>query len=175
LIKINLGCGNDIKEGYINTDRVQLKGVDEVFDLNDDFPFKDDYADEVIALGVIEHVNDIHHFMGECFRILKKSGKLIIVAPHFSSVNSYTDPDHKRHLAINSLDFYVKGHNRNYYFDFEGFTSIKKKILFSKRWLYSYNYLVDLFVNKIPRMKTFYESSPLRVFPANECWYELIK
>lgn len=32
--KINLGCGPDIRNGWINTDQFKHKGVDAIFDLN---------------------------------------------------------------------------------------------------------------------------------------------
>ena len=32
--KLNLGCGNDIRQGYINLDVAELDGVDVVWDVN---------------------------------------------------------------------------------------------------------------------------------------------
>jgi len=38
--KLNLGCGNDIRQGYINLDVAKLDGVDVVWDYERDEVFK---------------------------------------------------------------------------------------------------------------------------------------
>ena len=47
-MKLNIGCGKKILNGYINLDVVKLPGVDIVHDLNKyPWPFKDNYFDEI--------------------------------------------------------------------------------------------------------------------------------
>ena len=42
--KLNLGCGTDIKKGYINLDVAKLDGVDVVHDINRlPLPFKENF------------------------------------------------------------------------------------------------------------------------------------
>ena len=38
--KLNIGCGKDVKKGYINLDNVKLSGVDIVHNINKKFPFE---------------------------------------------------------------------------------------------------------------------------------------
>lgn len=74
-MKFNLGCGNNIKKGYINLDKRQL-------DLNKyPYPIDDESADEIYLSHVLEHLEDMYKCIEECYRILKKDGKLIIKVP----------------------------------------------------------------------------------------------
>jgi len=51
LDKLNLGCGTDIWEGYLNVDIVPFQGVDMVWDLNETpLPFKDDSFSEILLI-----------------------------------------------------------------------------------------------------------------------------
>jgi SAM-dependent methyltransferase len=56
-VKINLGCGLVIKEGWHNVDKFPLPGVDETVDLfRYPFPFATNSADELFASHLIEHI-----------------------------------------------------------------------------------------------------------------------
>ena len=56
--KLNLGCGNDIRDGWINLDSAKLPGVNIVHDLEDlPLPFGDENFDYVLCQDVLEHVN----------------------------------------------------------------------------------------------------------------------
>ena len=80
-IKLNLGCGSDIKKGYINCDKVQIPGVDKIVDLDQKLDFADNSVDEIILIDVLEHVGDIIKVLEELHRILKKGGALKIRVP----------------------------------------------------------------------------------------------
>ena len=57
--KLNIGCFNDVREGYINLDKEKAEGVDVVHDL-EVFPYKDfeeNQFEEILALSVIEHID----------------------------------------------------------------------------------------------------------------------
>jgi predicted SAM-dependent methyltransferase len=57
-MKLNLGCGSDYRQGYINVDRVS--GVaDVVHDLNVfPYPWSDNSVDEIVARHILEHLED---------------------------------------------------------------------------------------------------------------------
>ncbi len=79
--KLNLGCGDDYRPGYINTDK-----FGEVLDLKADalnIPFEPDCLDEIYASQLIEHFDYIHckYLLSEWFVTLKPGGKLIIETP----------------------------------------------------------------------------------------------
>lgn len=100
-MKIHLCCGNKKREGYLGVDWAPIPGVvDQVHDLNQlPWPFTDSSASEIFCEHGFEHIQSPAGFMSEVHRILKPGGQVTIITPHFSSVNSYSDPTHLRHLS----------------------------------------------------------------------------
>ena len=83
--KLNLGCGTDIKKGYVNLDSAKLPGVDVIHDINKTpWPFKDNEFDELYCSHVLEHVDDLIKTLNEIKRVCKKNAKIILRLPHFS-------------------------------------------------------------------------------------------
>jgi len=58
-------------------------------------PFRDDVADRIYAIHVIEHLEDPKQFLRECYRVLRRGGMVMLVTPNFLSRNAFADPDHK--------------------------------------------------------------------------------
>jgi predicted SAM-dependent methyltransferase len=83
-MKLNLGCGSDIRPGYVNVDFRLLPGVDLVVDLSA-FPwgFEDGSAEEVLLLDFLEHFpySQTRRIMLECHRVLHEDGRVVIQAP----------------------------------------------------------------------------------------------
>ena len=95
--KINLGAGTDIRDNFINHDISQIENIDLVHDLNiHPWPWKDDTIDEILALDVLEHLDDFIKNMEEVYRILNKNGKILLKVPYWNSSSAYIDPTHKR-------------------------------------------------------------------------------
>lgn len=106
----DLGCGSSKTPGSVGVDIHPYPGVDVVCNLNGgNWPLKDGEFDKVIASHIIEHVSDMVLFMKEIHRILKPGGELVVYTPHFSSVNSWTDPTHIRHLSARWYRSFQKG------------------------------------------------------------------
>jgi SAM-dependent methyltransferase len=105
---LNLGCGNNpIKEAW-NVDITKGNMVDEVVNLKK-FPWKwkTGSCDEVWAIHVIEHFPSQERFIKECYRILKKGGKLHLIVPHSSSVMSIGCMGHYRTYSYDTLRDYL--------------------------------------------------------------------
>lgn len=109
-MRVNLGCGTDIRPGCVNVDRVALPGVDVVLDLDAGrWPWEDGSVREIVAQDVFEHVADPVLFMTECHRVLEDGGPLQIKSPHWRHRDAYTDPTHRRFCTEHTFDYWVPG------------------------------------------------------------------
>ncbi|MFO7677185.1 MAG: methyltransferase domain-containing protein [Thermoplasmatota archaeon] len=81
-MKLNLGCGREHLEGWINIDRVKDDAVDLIHDLNTRLPFDDNSVDEILASHVFEHILYWEDLLHECHRILKPSSIITIKVPY---------------------------------------------------------------------------------------------
>lgn len=82
-IKINVGCGRDIKKDYINIDNRELDNVDVVADVMS-LPFESSSIDEIFASHLIEHFTErqLLDIVNYWYSLLKEGGKLILIAPN---------------------------------------------------------------------------------------------
>lgn len=169
-MRLNLGCGRDIKPGYVNLDRIPLPGVDVVHNLEDTpLPFRTSTFAEVHCRHVLEHVSNYIPLMEELHRITRSGGIITIEVPHCSYVMAYTDPTHKRFFAYNSMRYFTENYDYSFY------TSARFEIVKARfqitggkaRWL---NRLCDPMVNLFPDL---YERLFTWVFPVENLIYEL--
>ena len=93
--KLNLGCGNFPKQGFLNLDRRPGPGIDLVHDLTQlPYPFTDQQFERIEADHVLEHLPEIFTVMRELHRALKPGGVLVVRVPHFS--RGFSHPEHRR-------------------------------------------------------------------------------
>jgi len=82
LVRLNLGCGSDVREGWINCDMYPVDECVEHVDLTVfPFGFPDDYADVILFSNILEHVPRPYETVKELHRVLKPGGRLIIEIP----------------------------------------------------------------------------------------------
>jgi SAM-dependent methyltransferase len=86
-VKLNLGCGDKILDGYVNVDVAPSRGgrqPDVICDLHALQPFADASADEVMAIHVVEHFWrwEVVDILKEWLRVLKPRGKIILECPN---------------------------------------------------------------------------------------------
>lgn len=104
--KLNLGCGEFKKQGYINLDISAGVGPDVAHNLEQfPYPFDDAAFDLIEANHVLEHLSDPFRVMAELNRILKPGGRILIRVPHFSRAMSH--PQHKRGFDV-TFPFYFR-------------------------------------------------------------------
>jgi len=181
--KLNLGCGKDIREGWVNLDSHPLPGVDVVHDLErPPLPFQNEEFDEILCQDVLEHLEYVP-VLKELHRILKPGGRITIRVPHFTSKNNFIDPTHKKRFSIYTFEMFVsdspyaKSRERDYYFDFHFSKVASARITFdhSSRWLF-YNRLMEPLFNFSRTTKFLYESTGwCYEFPSQNIVIELIK
>ncbi|MDQ7774278.1 MAG: hypothetical protein RDU13_12265 [Elusimicrobiales bacterium] len=81
-MKLNIGCGNDWRAGWLNVDSSPGSAADKVMPAeNLDLP--DGCAREIEALHLVEHLGYFRtrYFLSECFRTLRPGGRLVIETP----------------------------------------------------------------------------------------------
>jgi len=80
--RLNLGCGPDIREGFINVDARSLPGVDLVSDVRK-LPFPKSSISEIVAIDVLEHLSRLE--APEALRywvsLLTKEGSIFVQSP----------------------------------------------------------------------------------------------
>ncbi len=169
--KLNIGCGNEIKDGYLNVDFVKQPGVDLVVDLEKfPWPFKDNTFEEVYASHVLEHVVDLIKTMKEIHRISKKGAKIVIRGPHFSCGVSYRDPTHKRFFSYFTFEYFTK--IKDYYSRAEQglFKITRRKLNFTRLAFPFLNKIFNPLINANPEI---YERFFCWMLPCSEALFEL--
>ena len=107
-MKLNLGAGNAIKQGYVNHDIVKhRKEIKSVWNLDEtSWPWEDSSVEEILANSVFEHLKlTLIESCNECWRILKPGGMLHLEYPIWTSVNIHHDPTHRWHLSEKAVDY----------------------------------------------------------------------
>lgn len=108
LRRLNLGCGRDIKEGWINLDLCDDVGVDVVHDLEmiSPLPFDESSIDEIYASHVIEHVRNFLALGEELHRIAKPGARMVVRVPYGSSDDAFEDPTHVRQCFLGTFGYW---------------------------------------------------------------------
>ena len=116
-MRLNLGCGNDIMEDFINIDSFNnLKGIDIKADIKN-LPFKDSQVDEVYISHVMEHFSfdDVQLIFKEINRVLMIGGDLEIYVPDFQTcIDDWNGSDNKW-IALERV-FGSQTHPGNFHF-----------------------------------------------------------
>lgn len=104
--KLNLGCGKDIREDWINID-IQDFGGNVVHDLETfPYPIKSNSIEEIEMKNSFEHITKQVELLEECYRVCKDHAIIQIYSPHFASISTYQDPTHKRGISWNYFTFF---------------------------------------------------------------------
>ena len=104
-MKLNLGCGRDKKEDYINIDSNPKVKPDRIMEIPP-LDFEDNSIEEIRAHHFLEHIKDIVELMNECWRVLKPGGIMDIVVPYALSHAAFQDPYHVRFFVPESFFYF---------------------------------------------------------------------
>lgn len=161
MAKLNLGCEAEYKEGWINIDFDKRSKADMYFNLNKTpYPFKENSIDEILASGVLEHLDNYYKVMMELWRISNDRALIYISVPHFSNFLYSAEAEHKR--AFSYFSFGTPNSNKELYPYFE---VIKKKITFTRINYRFLNKIINPLINACP---TFYEKCLSGIIRASE-------
>jgi SAM-dependent methyltransferase len=168
ILKLNLGCGKDIKENYVNLDSVKQPGVDIVHNLNKlPWPFRNNTFEEIYCDNVLEHLDSIIKPVEEIWRISKPSAKIIIKVPIFPGVYAAADPTHKQFFTYTTFNYFRPEDRLNYYSKAR-FKIIRRKIIF-----HPYLKVFTWFFNLSSRMQKIWNFFLYALFPAEFVHFEL--
>lgn len=98
-MKVNLGCGRSLMDGWVNVDVVDGPGVDLVRDLDGmphRFPWKDGEVDEWRCEHTLEHLYRPLPLLQEMWRCSRPDAVATFWTPHGSSDDAWEDPTHVR-------------------------------------------------------------------------------
>jgi SAM-dependent methyltransferase len=108
--RLNLGCGSNPIDGWVNLDRRPGAGVDMVFDLEQcrtiPLPFEDGSVGAFRAWHLIEHLDDVLGLMQECHRVAVPGALFRAAMPHGGHDDAWADPTHRRAMFARSFNYY---------------------------------------------------------------------
>ncbi len=112
-MKLNLGSGSKILEGYINVDKYNYYKPDIVHDLeNFPYPFDDNSVDEILLSHVLEHIGQSPEvflkIIKEFYRICNNNSLIKIKVPHPRHDDFISDPTHVRPITLLGLQLFDK-------------------------------------------------------------------
>lgn len=103
--KVNLGCGNDYREGWLNIDFNDSVRADVYCDFCDGLPIADDSCDYVLLDNVLEHVKreNYSQFLNDLHRVCVSGATVDIFVPHASGMYALKHPTHYIFLVSEAL------------------------------------------------------------------------
>lgn len=141
VIRLDLACGNNKKEGYQGVDVVGAPDTqaDIVIDLeNYPWPFETSSVFEIHCSHYIEHTSDIKRFMEEIYRILIPGGRVTFYAPYYSSIRAMQDLTHKRFISESTFLYFNREWMQTNKLEHYGikcnFAILSTKFLFNIDW-----------------------------------------
>jgi hypothetical protein len=116
-MKLNLGCGRNKRDGFVNIDKYPTFSPDMLWDLEQTpYPFEANSVTEIAATHVLEHLGQSTEvflkIIKELHRILAPGGTIDITVPCFKSDTYWGDPTHVRPITPAMLQLFSKNNCR---------------------------------------------------------------
>ena len=133
LLKLDLACGQTLKEGFEGVDRWAPDAQHKVDLWKFPYPWADSSVDEIFCSHFIEHIPDrpvelkdirdpndqvavdlfldqdmLFAFFDECHRILKPGAPMTVVCPNARSNRGFQDPTHRRFIVAETFLYFAK-------------------------------------------------------------------
>lgn len=147
-MRLNIGCGKDYREGWINVDFNRDVKADKYFDISKGkIPLEDNSCKYILLDNVLEHIEPtkLIKVLEELHRISKPGGVINIYVPHYSGCFAFSNITHFSFFGIgkfNTLSTKSTHTNENYSrCKFE----VKERLLF-----FHHNYIKLKFLSKLP-------------------------
>jgi len=113
LLRLDLACGNNKKEGFKGVDFVKTDATDFVHDLlTFPWPFADASVEEAHSAHFFEHIPHMIRgkWMDELYRVLVPEGKVTIICPYYTSIRATQDFTHEwPPISANTFLYFNRG------------------------------------------------------------------
>ena len=170
-MKLNLGCGFDKMEGYINCDISPEVNPDMIVDLEKELSFENNSISEIIINHTLEHITNFIQLMHELHRVTKDKAMIIIKTPFYSSWGQFNDPTHVRFFTPFTFNYFKKGeYSHELKCNKDMFIIKEVKINFSVGELSKLNWLINPLINLNHKI---YCRFFAWIFPCSEIYYKL--
>ena len=103
---LNLGCGKEYYNGWVNLDGDSGIKADVHYDIDDKnllLPFDDNTFDLIWAAHILEHIWHLRPLKDEMCRILKPGGELALIVPSYQFDDAWGDDTHCRAFSEGSF------------------------------------------------------------------------
>lgn len=141
--KLNIGCGWNKEEGFINIDKAPEVNPDKVVNIEEGLPFENNYFDYIYSEHTLEHIKPQYwKFVLEEISRVAKDGCVLKLKLPFDNIGTRTNIDHYRTFSFGSFDQLLEEGERNYY------SNLKLKHLYKKP-----NKLIRIFFYLFPFFK----------------------
>jgi predicted SAM-dependent methyltransferase len=121
MLRLNIGCGRDYKEGWINTDISREVKAEAYFDIRTEkirssertgSEVPDGAVEQIYISGVLEQIGENEHLihaMNECHRVLRKGGVMEVVVPNAQFAVAHQDPMDVRKFTRGTFPYFIEG------------------------------------------------------------------
>jgi SAM-dependent methyltransferase len=106
-VLIDLGCGTRKREGYLGMDRVNLPGVDIVYEVESSIPLEDNTVDGIWSNFFFEHVSNLVRLLQEIYRISRPGALIEFTVPYYQSVTQFKDPTHHAVITPETMRYFT--------------------------------------------------------------------
>lgn len=105
---LNIGAGDQGRQGWINVDAASRRGVNCVYDCRRGLPFEDDSVRGIFCEHFFEHLDyfeEAPDFLHECHRVLQPGGVLRVIVPDLEKyIHAYCHPGWETMSRIRPLN-----------------------------------------------------------------------
>lgn len=106
--RLDLGCGDANRPGFVGMDRFFLPGVDVVSSFDEQpLPFRDGSFDLVVAVHSLEHAADVMSVLREVWRVARPGAQVVVNGPYGAQALNFANPYHKAIFNEHSPRFWT--------------------------------------------------------------------
>ncbi len=148
MVKVNLGCGRDYREGWLNADFNRAVKADLYLELGRGLPFRDNSVAQVLLDNVIEHVprDRYFSFLEELHRVCVAGALIEVYAPHCSGIFALKHPAHYLYFGIGSFDMFSPEDR----FNGERYSAARFRVLEQRLLFFHHNLVNYPLLSKLP-------------------------